>query len=154
MIDDKTQGGPAPGELVMVLARSGVGKTSIGCNIARNVRGTPTVFFSLEMASRMLLLRMASINTNTPTYVVEQQLRYQGRSRPVDSTVEQFPLLSICDDPAMSIKGMGNYLDAAEEEWGEPAKLVIIDYLELIKAPLGTGEGVATVDTVSRKLKD
>lgn len=154
VIDDKTQGGPAPGELVMVLARSGVGKTSIGCNIARNVRGTPTVFFSLEMASRMLLLRMASINTNTPTYVVEQQLRYQGRSRPVDSTVEQFPLLSICDDPAMSIKGMGNYLDAAEEEWGEPAKLVIIDYLELIKAPLGTGEGVATVDTVSRKLKD
>ena len=154
VIDDKTQGGPAPGELVMVLARSGVGKTSVGCNIARNVQGTPTVFFSLEMASRMLLLRMAAINTDSPTYVIEQQLRYQGSSRPVNSTVGEFPMLSICDDPAMSIKGMGNYLDDAEEVWGEPAKLVIIDYLELIKAPLGTGEGVATVDTVSRKLKD
>jgi replicative DNA helicase len=154
VIDDKTQGGPAPGELVMVLARSGVGKTSIGCNIARNVRGTPTVFFSLEMASRMLLLRMASIHTNTPTYVVEQQLRYQGRSRPVEGTVESFPFLSICDTPALSIKGMGNYLDEAEEVWGQPTKLVIIDYLELVRAPLGTEGGVATVDSVSRKLKD
>ena len=154
VIDEKTQGGPAPGELVMVLARSGVGKTSIGCNIARNVQGTPTVFFSLEMASRMLLLRMASIHTNTPTYVVEQQLRYQGRSRPVEGTVQSFPLLSICDTPAMSIKGMGSYLDEAEEAWGQPTKLVIIDYLELVKAPLGTEGGVATVDSVSRKLKD
>jgi hypothetical protein len=49
---------------------------------------------------------------------------------------------------------MGNYLDEAEEVWGQPTKLVIIDYLELVKAPLGTEGGVATVDSVSRKLKD
>ena len=154
VIDDLTQGGPSPGELVMVLARSGVGKTSVACNIAINVQGTPTVFFSLEMSARMLLLRLAAIYTNTPTFVVEQQLRYQNESRAVDKIVNDFPLLSICDNPAMSLKGMGGYLDATEAVWGTTAKVVIVDYLELVKASFGTGEGLSSVDSISRRLKD
>ena len=154
VIDDKTQGGPSPGELVMILARSGVGKTSVACNIAINLMGTPTVFFSLEMAARMLLLRMAAIKSNTPTFVIEQQLRYQHESPSVTKTVAEFPLLSICDDPAMSIKGMGAYLDATEGVWGTSAKVVIVDYLELVKPPFGTGDGLASVDGTARKLKD
>ena len=148
VIERQTQGSPGFGELVMVLTRIDIGKTSIGATPrTQRCRHPDQMFFSLEMASG-LLLRMAAINTNTPTYVSGAAVALPGPLTTVDSTVEQL-LLSI-DDPAMSIKGMGNYLDAAEEGGADNQLKLILD-LELIKAPLGTGEGVATVDTVSRR---
>ncbi|RMF59966.1 MAG: hypothetical protein D6746_07500 [Bacteroidetes bacterium] len=154
VIDDLTRGGPAPGEVVMILGRSGVGKTAVGCNFAVNMQGTPTVFFSLEMPARMLLIRTAAIHSVTPTYVVEQQLRYENRSRAVERVVQDFPHLAIVDDTGVGFRQMGSILDELEDTWGVPVKAIIIDYLELLRPPLGTEGGTASVDTISRRLKE
>jgi hypothetical protein len=153
IMDDLTNGGAAPGEVVMVLARSGVGKTIIGCNIAVNNRGVPTVFFSLEMAGRFLVNRLAAIWSDTPTALIEQQLRDGQPCAALDALVSGFPELTVIDEPGMGLSQMSEALDEVEAEWGHRPRLVIIDYLELIKAP-GATDGVTQVDKVSRKLKD
>lgn len=153
VMDQLTNGGAAPGEVVMVLARSGVGKTIIGCNITTHNRGVPTVFFSLEMAGRFLVNRLAAIHSNTPTAVIEAQLRNAEPCPALDALVEGFPRLTIIDEPGMGLSQMSEALDEVTEVWGERPRLVVIDYLELIKAP-GATDGVSQVDKISRKLKD
>ena len=58
---DETTGGLFPGELVILAARTGVGKTSLACQISEHVagHGRPVYFASLEMSAVELVRRMA-----------------------------------------------------------------------------------------------
>ena len=49
-------------EYIVIGARASVGKTAIGLNMARSLarNGIPTAYFSLEMSSKALLMRMVS----------------------------------------------------------------------------------------------
>ncbi|NNM31693.1 MAG: hypothetical protein HKO53_01420, partial [Gemmatimonadetes bacterium] len=59
--DEATSGGIALGEVLMMLAYSGVGKTWWACNVAINNPQVPVVFFSLEMQGRALAQRLAAV---------------------------------------------------------------------------------------------
>lgn len=151
-IDQRLGGGVAQGEVLMFLAQSGVGKTAWACNVALHNRTRPVVFFSLEMDARMLLQRMAAIYCQRPTGWIEAAVRAQGHSPDMAKVVQDFPHLAIIDDPHMSLVDMGVSLDEVAEAWGLRPRLVIIDYLELIRAKgIGPGE---KIDRVSRELKD
>jgi replicative DNA helicase len=152
-IDQLTQGGIAEGEVALLMAYSGVGKTAIGCNIAVNNRGIPTVFFSLEMQARFILKRLAAIHSTTSDRLIEQQLRAGEPCTPVQSLIEDFPHLGIVDKPAMSLKDMSSALYEAAEHWGRMPRLCILDYLELVGG-IASLDAVNAVDKVSRKLKD
>lgn len=58
---DKDLGGFFPGELTILAARPGMGKTSFCLNMARNIAfsGKRVLFFSLEMSKEQLWARMA-----------------------------------------------------------------------------------------------
>lgn len=153
--DEPTGGGIARGEVCTFLAASGVGKTNFALNVAHNNPDVGTVFFSLEMAARFLLARLACIHSGISTRQLEaQSLINGGKHEALDKVVEYLPKLAIVDKPAMSLKDMmasvNRAVDALE---GERPKLVIIDYLELISgvAALDAGQ---SVDKVARKLKD
>jgi replicative DNA helicase len=57
---DRILGGVEGGELIIVAARPGKGKTALACNIAaaNAIRGVPCLMFSLEMRARKLARRM------------------------------------------------------------------------------------------------
>lgn len=65
---DDFSGGMRPGEVTVVGARSGVGKTSLMCQAtAANCRaGVPVVNFSLEMTREQILRRLWSIESRVP----------------------------------------------------------------------------------------
>ena len=150
---DQRTGGVALGEMMMFLARSGVGKTAWACNVAANLRRVPQVFFSLEMQGRYIAQRTAAIHCNVPTKHIEWDLRNHGESSALDQLVRDFPYLSVIDKPGMTLRQMGEALDEVSEMWrGVKPRIVIIDYLELIKA--ASMSAVEGVDGVSRKLKD
>jgi len=129
--DSRTQGGMAPGQVMIFLARTGVGKTWFLLNVAANNPSTPTVFFSLEMHGRYIMSRLAGLFTNTATKVVEEQAQ-TGASELVDLTSESLPLLAIEDEPDLGLGDMGELLDEYTERMGRQPRLVLIDYLELI----------------------
>lgn len=66
-IDDLTSG-LQPGNLVVIAARPGVGKSSLAINIARNVAagGHPTAMFSLEMSRSEIGMRLLCSEARVP----------------------------------------------------------------------------------------
>ncbi len=54
------------GEMIVLAARPGVGKTALSLNLAFNaaVRGIPVAYFSLEMPANMLFKRLISADSN------------------------------------------------------------------------------------------
>lgn len=150
---DSRSGGPALGEVVMFLAYSGVGKTAWACNVVVNCRHVPTVFFSLEMQGHAVARRIAAIYTNTPTRQIELDDKFYGYSSALDQMLRDFPYLIICDRPGMSLKDMSKAMELTTKMWhGVRPRLVIIDFLELIKAPAMSA--VEGIDNVSRRLHD
>lgn len=150
---DIRTGGVALGEVCMFLARSGVGKTAWACNVAEMARRVPQVFFSLEMQGRFIASRIAAIHVDVPTRHIESDLKSYGESGALDQLARDYPYLSICDKPGMTLRQMGAALDELETMWlGVKPRLVIIDYMELIKSASMTA--VEGLDAISRKLKD
>jgi len=151
IFDGPTMGGIATGELMLFLARTGVGKTWFAVNVAAMTPTVPTVLISLEMHGRYLLKRLAGVHTDTPTQMIEQDLRKYGRSEAVDQTAHDFPLLAIEDDPGMGVLDISTTLDAYTEQRGVRPKMVMIDYLKLIRS-FGDSEAVK-VDEIAQDLK-
>jgi replicative DNA helicase len=150
---DKRTRGVALGEVCMFLARSGVGKTAWACNVIRHNRHTPTVFFSLEMGAGYVAQRCAAIYTGTPTEHIERDLMNHGDAAALDVFSRDFPHLAIIDQPGLGLRDMTKALNEVTDAWGGlRPRLVIIDYLELIKA--AAMGAVEQIDGVSRKLKD
>lgn len=134
VVDKPTGGGPAPGELLMFIARPGVGKTFWGLNVVANNPTTPALFVSLEMHARYMLKRLAAIHTGTPTAQIEKSLREHGWSAAVDKTVQEFPKLVFWDQPGVGLPELHQMVEDYREERQENPKLVVIDFLELLRS--------------------
>lgn len=151
--DGATSGGIAMGEVAMFLAYSGVGKTWWAINVAANNPSMPMVIFSLEMHSRMLAQRLAACYCGVPTWRIEQDSA-AGHSAHLEKTRTDFPHLSIQDDPGMSLKDMAEGLREAQEAWGGVRpRLVIVDYLELVRSS-GLLSSLEAIDKTSREVKN
>ena len=152
LVDRPTLGGPAPGELMLFIARTGVGKTWWALNVLANNPDTPAVFFELEMHARYVLKRLAAVYTGTPTKSIEMSLRNEGYSPAVDKTVETFSKLEIVDQPGLGIPDMVQACKDYAEKHGEAPRLVIVDYVELVRS-FGTTE-TESVKRLMAGLKD
>jgi len=155
-LDDKTSGFQAQ-NLVIVAGRPGMGKTSFCLNLACNAAsrfGTPTAVFSLEMSSDELVQRMLSSEG-----MIDQSRMRSGRLEDSDwkkliaaaGKLSQAPLY--IDDTAalsvMELRAKARRL-ASDRNLG----LLIIDYLQLMKGPPGTGESrEREISEISRSLK-
>ncbi|MEW6352214.1 MAG: DnaB helicase C-terminal domain-containing protein [Thermodesulfobacteriota bacterium] len=65
---DQATGGFKPGDLVVIAARTSMGKTSLALNVAHHAAqtGVPVCFFSFEMTATELLRRLVSVLTKIP----------------------------------------------------------------------------------------
>lgn len=148
--DSRMSGGIATGEMAVLICQSGVGKTWFGVNLTRNNPGVPTVFFSLEMHGRYILQRLAGAHTDTPTSQIEATLKRGHLSSSVQHTIDDFPLLRIEDDPEIGFGDMSDRLQEYTDEVGQRPRLIVIDYLELIRS---FETGVEHVDSLARSAK-
>ncbi len=149
--DDLTSGGIAPGQVMILLARTGVGKTWWLVNWAVNVPEVPTIIFSLEMHGRYILERISSAYTNTPTTAIEESMREHGESSAVESTTSDFPLLMIADEPDLGLGDMSDKIEEYKTKMGVSPRLILVDYLELIRN-YGTNQ-MDNVQSLGRALK-
>ena len=153
LFDSRTNGGIAPGAVFLFLARTSVGKTWWALNmIANQDAATPMIFFSLEMHARYILQRLAGIASNTPTIDIERSLSATGEAAGVGIAERRYPMLAIEDEPGLSVRAMREALEEYAATFGQPARLAVVDYMELVRSPGMTQ--VENVDKLGWSLKD
>ena len=151
---DKLLVGMGKGDMVLVGARPGVGKTSFTMNVATRAAkatGKAVCVFSLEMSAEQLVMRMISTEAKIDNY----SLRAPGgltdnnwRSLAAASSVLAENNILIDDTPGMSVTAMKSKLRRVKN-----LGLVVIDYLQLMKGETKTDNRAQEVGEISRGIK-
>ena len=135
VVVDTTMRGIAPGEVVTIIAKSGVGKTAFLQNIIVHLARQKIVclFCSMEQPLAQCFERFAQILTSQPGTIIEQKWEEQfGRDTAqfVEAELRHYTLT--CGRPGLSLKQLEEALDAAETKAGEPVGVLAIDYMGLL----------------------
>ena len=150
---DRLLVGLGEGDLVLVGARPGMGKTSFALNIAENVaKGSKkaVVIFSLEMSNEQLVLRMLSSTTMINNYKLRT-----GDLSPEDwsNLSKAGSALYECDIYIDDTSNMTTTQMKAKLRRIKNLGLVIVDYLQLMHADKHTDNRVNEVSEITRGLK-
>lgn len=143
-----------PGDLIIIAARPGMGKTAFALNMAREAvkQGTGVAFFSLEMSCEMLGMRLWSLESGVNLkWIRSGHLTAQSWPKLTKAydILAQLPIFF--DDTAQltvsQIRGRTRRL-----RLDKPIGMVVVDYIQLAK---GNGEESRRleVDAVGRGLK-
>ena len=153
---DEMTNGLHPGQMIIVAARPGVGKSTLGLDFARSCsvkHGMTSVIFSLEMSRTEIVMRMLS---------AEAKIRLQdmrgGRMSDDDwtrlarrmSEISEAPLF-IDDSPNMTM--MEIRAKARRLKQRNDLKLIILDYLQLMTSGKRVESRQQEVSEFSRHLK-
>lgn len=139
-LDERTSG-MHPGQLSAVAARSGIGKTVIAGDIARDAsqkQGVPVVFFSLEMSPGDLLQRRASAELGIPYNSIRENNLSAGERERIFGFAEKerenqnFRIEFVPGGTVGQI-----YLLARKAVRDMGAKLIIVDYAQSVKSDRG-----------------
>lgn len=153
-LDERTNG-MQPGQLWIVAARPGAGKTAFGFNIVENLvtAGTPCAVFSAEMYAEELAIRSISRQTGIDSLRLSRGDVYKGdfpRIAHALSRCGQWPLW-IDDRAHMRLIDIQVGSRRMVSEHG--VKVIVVDYLQLIKEPEGSRNREDAVRRLSDGLK-
>lgn len=154
---DKLTAGLHEGDLFIVAGRPSMGKTLFSVNIAEYVAVSskkPVIFFSLEMPSDLIVLRMLS----SLGRIKQERLR-TGKLQDEDwpRMTSAIGILAetkmfIDDTPGISPSQMRSRIRRLMREHGQP-ELIVVDYLQLMRVPELRDNRVQEISEISRSLK-
>ncbi len=151
---DALIGGPAPGEVCMIIARSSAGKSVVGQNIILNNKELPSIFFSMEMPSMQAVLRLYSMWSDTSAKDNQHALEAGKVEAKVWEMVLDFPQHIIDDTASQSLNDLTARVKWFETEYKCRPEFVVVDYLELLDGAKASGEGFTAVEAQATLLKD
>ena len=155
-LNNKTQG-LQKGDLIIVAARPSMGKTTFAMNLAEAVLGIglPVVFFSMEMPSESILMRMISslqqinqTNLRSANMTEDEWMRFAGGV----SFFQSFHLY-IDDRNNLSPSEMRATCRRIAKNHAEGIGMIVVDYLQLMKVPGMENNRVLEIGEISRSLK-
>ncbi|MGA8744274.1 MAG: replicative DNA helicase [Solirubrobacterales bacterium] len=157
---DAITGGFQPGNLIIVAARPAMGKSALVANIAENVavkRGLPVAFFSLEMSEVELAQRFIACRARISGDKLRKgQVAQRDWPKVVRACneLEEAPLWfdDSSDLGILDLRAKARRLHAQEQDRGGLG-LVIVDYLQLMRADDHRANRVEQVGQMSRGLK-
>lgn len=152
---DALTSGFQPSELVIIAARPSMGKTAFVLNAAANaaLEGQGVALFSLEMSKEALVHRLLT----SMARVDSQRVRH-GKLRDFDFTqlARAAGLLQSCpiwidDQPALTLLQMRSKARRLKAEYD--IRMVVVDYLQLMRSPNYSENRVQEISDISRSLK-
>lgn len=152
---DREIGGLFPGELVILAARPGVGKTALALQVLSYSAATQreVLMFSLEMDVRQLICRMlgamGEINANhirLGTLTADDTRRLQEAAQRLSGYT-----FSMGDNSSVTIAQIER--EARRAARHDDLRLLIVDYLQLIKAEVRAGEKESRQEQVANMAK-
>jgi replicative DNA helicase len=157
--------GLQPGRMYVVAARPGLGKTAFAVNVSDNIakrNGHGVVFFSAEVPAFELARRAIASNTKVDSGSLYSGQFKDGESSKIEAyfpTIKEthLKLVEESDITVYGIRAACRRFRADFERAGYPLTLVVVDYLQLIKAVETGGKSKETrereVADMSRELK-
>ena len=121
-----------PGDMMAVLADTGVGKTTVLLNIAYSQRPLPCVFFQLELSPEAMVERFVARDLQHDTLAVETDVR-AGR----EFDTSGWSNVYLCPESKLSSADMESIVDRAELKIGRRPAFVLVDYIGLMDGPSG-----------------
>lgn len=136
---DETLLGLRPGQMIVLGARPGVGKTSFALNLATNAAfaGASVAFFSLEMSKMEIAQRLLAATARIGLQEIRSaRIRDDQWPQILEATDELSKLDIVIDDtPGTTITEVR--AKARRMLRGKKLGLVILDYLQLVSPPEG-----------------
>jgi len=147
--------GMRSGEMIVLAAPPSVGKTALALNIANNaiMSGKVVVFFTLEMTTEEIALRLVSINSRVNLRsIMNGSINYDDREK-IHAAVDRYSQTKFYIDDSSNIKveEMRMVCNKIKCEKGA-LDLVVVDYLQLINPSKKENQTIAMGD-ISRNLK-
>jgi replicative DNA helicase len=159
---DTVLAGLRPGQLVVIGARPGGGKTAIGLNVAVNIAvaatygGAPTLFLSLEMPAVEIAGRVLAMSSGVPMH------RFNKGERLAAGEIDALAAVNgpcgtgtapmwIDDRCDLSAAEIASTLRRAKRKHG--IGLAVVDYLQLLTPENPKDNRVQQVGTAARRLK-
>lgn len=154
---DKKLYGLHKGNLIVIGARAGVGKTAMALNIINNVvvkNNKKVIFFSLEMPKEEIMHRLYSINTQIDGMALRTGNLKSGDFQKIKNTKEAYKNsnLYIDDNSSLTVKKM--LLKARKFQRKNGLDLIVIDYLQFIRPDIKGGNRFLEVGEIARELKN
>lgn len=133
---DRLTTGFHPGELIIIAARPGVGKTSLALNMARHIAGQGkgcVAFFSLEMSDEMLVRRLLCMMSGIGTQpIVEGTLRPENWLE-LEDTARHLAELPIAINEKTELTSAELRAKVRRLHRRDRVAAVFVDYLQLMK---------------------
>ena len=153
---DKITQGWQKGDLIIVAARPSMGKTAFTLSMARNMaveHNQAVAFFSLEMPSVQLVNRLIVSETEIAADIIKSgKLSDQEWVHLEDKVTKLYQApLYIDDSSSLSIFDLSAKCRRLKAK--QKLDIVIIDYLQLMKAEVKGGNREQEVSLISRSLK-
>ncbi len=152
--------GLQPSELIILAARPAMGKSALALNIARNVAGISNdkyvAFFSLEMGSDQLALRLLSAESRVPSNKIRTGRMSAPEWNQVGLAKATLSNLNVYFDDKGTVRVGQLRQKCRKLKQEDRLDLVVIDYLQLLS---GSGKNsqqnrVNEVSEISRTLKE
>jgi replicative DNA helicase len=159
---DAITGGFQPGNLIILAARPGMGKSGFVANIAEHVavkERRPVAFFSLEMSDSELAQRLIAKRSRIPSDKLRKGKvaeREWAKVLKVCNELESAPLWidESSDLSMLDLRAKARRLHAQETSAGNGGlALIVIDYIQLMRAEDARANRVEQVGQMSRGLK-
>jgi replicative DNA helicase len=139
--------GLVPGEMVTIVAATGVGKTALLQNLAKAARPLPTLLFEMELPGSLTFERFCAISEGVPCQCVENE--YAAGNRYQWQQSGHLNHIFTCTRSRLTPDLVELMINKAELKMGCRPALVLIDYIQLIG-----GKGLKRYEVVSDAAED
>ncbi|MFY8001330.1 MAG: replicative DNA helicase [Candidatus Kapaibacteriota bacterium] len=154
---DEMLGGFRKSDFIIIAARPSMGKTAIALSIARNVAmesNVPVAFFSIEMVKEQITMRFLSGEAHIGTQKLLTGKIAQTDLVPLSKHLDRLSKAPIYIDDSPSLSVMELRAKCRRLKAEQNIGLVMIDYLQLMHAPLNKGDNrEREISIISRSLK-
>ena len=160
-LPDLTQtmgGGLRPGEVCIVAARPGCGKSAFAAQVARHaaVDRIPTLFVSIEMSKEDLGLRWVAAESGVAlNRLRDPKHTHQSEWAKIESIVgpTSQALTWLLDEGEVSLASLRAAVQRGQSIAQQPLGLIIVDYLQIMQADTKQRDRRVQVDELSRGIK-
>ncbi len=153
---DSMTGGFQNSDMIIVAARPSMGKTAFVLSLARNAaidHDKPIGFFSLEMSSQQLVMRLICAEARVDAQSVRTGRLPEDQWRNLSTRIGKLysAKIFIDDTPALSILELRAKARRLKAEHN--ISMIIIDYLQLMAGPKNAQSREQEISQISRSLK-
>jgi 5S rRNA maturation endonuclease (ribonuclease M5) len=122
-----------PGELVLIMASTGVGKTALLQQFAIAAAPLPTLLFELELPSELMFERFVQMQVSC--YASDVESEYKRTETPLWKSYRKLHHIFVCPDSGLTPEDIERLIHRSALKIGQPPAVVGVDYIGLVKSP-------------------